>query len=287
MEKDDEIKGNGNSLDFGARIYDPRLGRWLSLDPLMSDFPDESPYTFAFNNPILLIDENGNEPNKAQSGSWTELSQIIIKHFGQNDITLEGLKYTSKAMGGGKRVGPFGSDKGKRYLYTEKMGWIDLGHFFQVAAEAKVQIGDGAKKLGARADQLLGDDIENASNGYGSQKLWEKTAEVEKKQTGATVWSYEDAPSNYAGYDFYLNYYTDDEHLMEALEEYFGDIGATDPENAPNWEVMQSGPQAERYFEQNKSFAPLNKPKLTEYGKEHQGENEAAPEYIDDTENSH
>src|SRR5690606_25374295 len=56
MEKDDEIKGNGNSYDFGARIYDSRLVRWLSLDPLASKYPSESPYIFVGNNPIFYID---------------------------------------------------------------------------------------------------------------------------------------------------------------------------------------------------------------------------------------
>jgi RHS repeat-associated protein len=59
MEKDNEINVNGGSYDFGARIYDSRLGRWLSLDPLMEDYPDLSPYNFCANNPILLIDIDG------------------------------------------------------------------------------------------------------------------------------------------------------------------------------------------------------------------------------------
>ncbi|UTW66278.1 RHS repeat-associated core domain-containing protein [bacterium SCSIO 12643] len=61
MEKDDEVKGTGNSLDFGARIYDPRVGRWLSLDPLMAKYLGMSPYNFVGNSPIKFVDYDGKD----------------------------------------------------------------------------------------------------------------------------------------------------------------------------------------------------------------------------------
>jgi len=61
MEKDDNIKGEGNSYDFGARIYDPRVGRWLSRDPQAGKYTSWSPYHFGYNNPIITIDPNGEE----------------------------------------------------------------------------------------------------------------------------------------------------------------------------------------------------------------------------------
>lgn len=59
MEKDNELKGNGNSYDFGARLYDPRVARWLSLDPLASKYPSVSPYNGMGNNPIIYLDPDG------------------------------------------------------------------------------------------------------------------------------------------------------------------------------------------------------------------------------------
>src|SRR5690606_7574722 len=61
MEKDDEVKGKGNSYDFGARIQDPRLGRWLSIDSKLSSSPGLSPYHSLANNPIITIDPDGKE----------------------------------------------------------------------------------------------------------------------------------------------------------------------------------------------------------------------------------
>ncbi len=60
QEKDDEIKGSGNSIDFGDRLYDSRLGRWLSTDLLSKIYTSSSNYGYAGNSPILFIDIDGN-----------------------------------------------------------------------------------------------------------------------------------------------------------------------------------------------------------------------------------
>jgi RHS repeat-associated protein len=60
-EKDDEIKGEGAQYDYGFRIYDPRLNRFLSVDPLTKKFAMLTPYQFASNNPIWAIDLDGLE----------------------------------------------------------------------------------------------------------------------------------------------------------------------------------------------------------------------------------
>jgi RHS repeat-associated protein len=58
-EGDDEVKGDDNQVDFGARPYDPRSGRWLSVDPMAGKYPGWSPYNFVLGNPIQFIDPDG------------------------------------------------------------------------------------------------------------------------------------------------------------------------------------------------------------------------------------
>lgn len=60
-EQDSEVSGSGNSYDYGFRIYNPRLGKFLSVDPLTSSYPWYTPYQFAGNRPIEMIDLDGLE----------------------------------------------------------------------------------------------------------------------------------------------------------------------------------------------------------------------------------
>lgn len=59
MEGDNEVKGQGNSYDFGARFYDSRLGRFLSIDPKYNHFAELSPYNAFNSNPIVIADPTG------------------------------------------------------------------------------------------------------------------------------------------------------------------------------------------------------------------------------------
>ncbi len=62
QEKDDELKGVGNSISFKYRIHDPRLGRFLSVDPLSAEYPFYSPYSFSGNRVLDAVELEGLEP---------------------------------------------------------------------------------------------------------------------------------------------------------------------------------------------------------------------------------
>jgi len=61
-ENELDFRGIGVITDYGARIYNARLGKFLSVDPLQSKFAYFTPYQYAGNRPIEAIDLDGLEP---------------------------------------------------------------------------------------------------------------------------------------------------------------------------------------------------------------------------------
>ena len=60
-ENDKDFSGDGNEYDYGFRIYNPRIGRFLSVDPLTKSYPWNSTFAFAENDVLRSIDIEGAE----------------------------------------------------------------------------------------------------------------------------------------------------------------------------------------------------------------------------------
>ena len=108
------FKYNGKEFDeetgnyyYGARYYDPKWSIWMSVDKMAEKYHSYSPYNYALNNPVNLIDPDGNSPNDHifdSKGNFiidTGVGNKIIIEVGskcvtpsQLDISKQGTKQT-------------------------------------------------------------------------------------------------------------------------------------------------------------------------------------------------
>jgi len=61
QERDNEIKGEGNSLNYQYRMHDPRIGRFFAVDPLTHQYSHYTPYSFSGNKVIAYRELEGME----------------------------------------------------------------------------------------------------------------------------------------------------------------------------------------------------------------------------------
>ncbi|WP_010518689.1 DUF6443 domain-containing protein [Croceivirga radicis] len=102
-----------NMYDYGARNYDPALGRWFGIDELAEDYSSLSPYAFVGNNPMInleidgrfwirTVDENGNVTYTAEKG---DSAQSLYDQFGEQDgFNAEDANFFIEHLFGDNRV---------------------------------------------------------------------------------------------------------------------------------------------------------------------------------------
>jgi RHS repeat-associated protein len=85
QEKDDEIKGEGNSLNYTFRMHDPRVGRFFAVDPLFREYPHNSTYAFSENRVIDLNELEGLETghSNARASRSSRMRPVIrrVKNY--------------------------------------------------------------------------------------------------------------------------------------------------------------------------------------------------------------
>ena len=98
QEKDDEIKGEANSINYKFRMHDPRLGRFFAVDPLFKQYAYNSPYAFSENR---VVDANELEGLEVAPPSVYGMALL----YGHKEKILKDVLIVQEMMGYGTLIG--------------------------------------------------------------------------------------------------------------------------------------------------------------------------------------
>lgn len=183
QEHDDELKGDGNSVNYKYRMLDPRLGRFFAIDPLSATYPYNSNYAFSENIVVNAIELEGLEkiytyiPDKENGGwkkIWTETDNNLKEnvnryvtfdvHGDVSKVTIQGSKTQTKVTYNKKE------DRNNMYMHFKSTAESKMSQGVQNALSfAQMEVSPDATHY----DPLIGNDDGAGLGGkLGGEKGW-------------------------------------------------------------------------------------------------------------------
>lgn len=181
-------------LDYGARMYDPTIGRWNTVDPLADAFAEVSPFVYGLNNPTIYIDPGGD--------STVRYDDLNMKTFDtkKDDVQLNGVTVSAKrssSSGSSGTSGGWAMDEGGQRVNRDGSVFYDPRNAFstQLMVHPKaensewVDLADNALSIFSPFKALQGltlmSKVNPAGKALAAKSLAEKIANLAKSQQKA------------------------------------------------------------------------------------------------------
>lgn len=149
-ENTDEIYGNDIAVDFGARVFDGRLGRFFSIDPRTSEYSWQSPYAYFSNSPIWKIDYEGKGRYESREKDMNKFrkkeNKVAKKVFGFNNYSSSTATDNQRAM-----VRDFTESRYK----NKKWMWSESGGSDQDEMDDNTSLDNGTSRAYYRTRELV------------------------------------------------------------------------------------------------------------------------------------
>ncbi len=132
--------------DYGFRLYNPSIGKFLSVDPLTASYPFYTPYQFAGNKPIAAVDLDGLEEDFVFNSPV--ITRVIIKILNDETLSEKQKEFATLALAN----------------YWEKRGeWPDIKDYKWLTDKAKevTSLSTGSKLEASFPNKV----VERSSNG--------------------------------------------------------------------------------------------------------------------------